>query len=206
MIPIRIEGGENRAWDIISGLDPPDVAKRSGARHDPSSGKYIITSFGMDFTVNPSKREIRRASGDSSVLLGRLKDFFRLSLLWYLVSSKDIPETGRLIRPVDVKGGQRFFTGTHTLPLDEIAGRYGRDREGFIKKGMELGGTESTFGDASLKLYPLPRIPVYLILRLEDEEFPAHADFLFDSTCDMQIYKSDIIWAVAMMSILIMGY
>jgi hypothetical protein len=58
-------------------------------------------------------------------------------------------------------------------------------------------------GDASIKLFPLPRIPVVLTLWLEDEEFPAGADLFFDSTCDLQL-PTDIIWSIAMMSILIM--
>jgi hypothetical protein len=204
MIPIRIEGGENKAWDILSGLDTEDVQKQASVKYDPSLKEYIISSFGIDFHVSPSKREIHVRSGGGEVLLDRLSDFFRLSLLWYLVGAKDIPATERLIKPIDVRGGQRFFTGSHTLPLDDISEMYGKDRNGFVKKGLSLGGTPTSYGDVSLKLFPLPRLPVYLILWLEDEEFPARADILFDSTCDMQIERSDIIWAVAMMSVLIM--
>jgi hypothetical protein len=204
MIPIRIESGENKAWDILSSLDAKDVQKKASVAFDSSLIEYIIRSFGIDFHVSPSDREIRARSGGGDILLKRLKDFFRLSLLWYLVGAKDIPETERLIKPVDVKGGQRFFTGTHTLPLDDISKLYGNKPDGFIKKGLLFDGTPTGYGDASLKLFPLPRLPVYLILWLEDDEFPARTDILFDSTCDMHVERSDIIWAVAMMSVLIM--
>jgi hypothetical protein len=55
----------------------------------------------------------------------------------------------------------------------------------------------------AMKLYPLPKIPVFLILWLKDEEYPPRADLLFDSTCEAQV-PLDIIWSIAMLSVLVM--
>jgi hypothetical protein len=55
---------------------------------------------------------------------------------------------------------------------------------------------------SSLKLLPMPRIPVAIILWLEDEEFPPRAVLLLDSTCELQL-PLDIIWSIAMMSVLV---
>jgi hypothetical protein len=49
----------------------------------------------------------------------------------------------------------------------------------------------------------MPRIPVTLILWLKDEEFHPRADLLLDSTCELQL-PLDIIWSIAMMSVLVM--
>ncbi len=49
----------------------------------------------------------------------------------------------------------------------------------------------------------MPKIPVTLILWLQDEEFPARADLLFDSSCELHV-PIDIIWSIAMMSTLVM--
>ena len=89
------------------------------------------------------------------------------------------------------------------LPLDKIAERYGNDRTGFIEKGKNLNGNIMNYGDASVELLPLPRIPVTLILWLSDDEFPARADLLFDSTCEQHL-PLDVIWSIAMMSVLAM--
>ena len=70
-------------------------------------------------------------------------------------------------------------------------------------KGKTLGGSIEQYGDASLRLYPLPRIPVVFSLWLEDEEFPARADLFFDSTCDLQL-PTDIIWSIAMLCVLVL--
>ena len=148
---------------------------------------------------------IASADGRGDLFLGKLKDFFRMAVLWYLSHAKDIPPTGRLLRPTDVKGGHRFTVGTHVLPLDLIAQRFARDREGFLRHGRAYGAEEVPgMGDACLRFHPLPRVPVTLQLWLGDEEFPPRVDLFFDSTCEFQLALSDVVWAVAMMTCVVM--
>jgi len=204
MVPIKTAGGEAKAWSIISTLEPSRIASEAGVLYDSGSGIYTLKSFGLDFSISPLEKKISCVSSAGDFFLDKLKDFFRLSVLWYLTNAKDIPLSGRLIRPIDVKGGHRFFTGTHLLPLDKIAEKYGKDRDGFIRKGREFGGEPFHYGDVSIKLLPFPRVPVYVILWLEDAEFPSRVDLLFDSTCEFHIPLSDIVWATSMMSVLSM--
>ncbi|MDA8084883.1 MAG: DUF3786 domain-containing protein [Nitrospiraceae bacterium] len=205
LIPIKIQHGEEKAWELVCGLSREDVTRRTKTVFDEEAEAYLLRSFGTDFHVNPCEMLIACPSGRGAIFLGKLKDFFRLSVLWYMANAKDIPPTGRLIRPVDVKGGHRFTTGTHVLPLDVIAEKFGRDREGFIRKGREYGAEVlEGYGDAYLRFYPLPRVPVTMILWLEDEEFPQRVDLFFDSTCEYQLALSDIVWAVAMICCVVM--
>jgi hypothetical protein len=148
---------------------------------------------------------IASADGRGALFLGKLKDFFRLAVLWYMSNAKEIPPTGRLLKPTDVKGGHRFTVGTHVLPLEAIAQRFGRDREGFLRLGRFWGAEELPgMADAALRFHPLPRVPVTLLLWQEDEEFPPRVDLFFDSTCEFQLALSDVIWAVAMMTCVVM--
>ena len=195
--------GEDKAWEILTTLKPADVCKAASVAYDAASTSYQVASFGMDFIVSVRDRKISSTVPGSEVLLGKLGYFFRLSVLWYLVSAKDITCTNRPVKLEHIRGGDIFTRGSHVLPLDSVAKKYGKDRKGFIDKGRNLGGEVMTYGDASLRLAPLPRIPVTLTLWLEDDEFPARLDLLFDSTCDMQL-STDIIWSIAMMSVLIM--
>jgi hypothetical protein len=193
--------GEEKAWESLLRLEPADVCKRAGVLYDRETATYILKSFGFDFSVSPSKREIKNLSEKGEIFMKRLAYFFNLSVLSYLVNAKDIPLSGRLIKPENVRGGEFFFQGSHQLPLDKIAEKYKNDREGFITKGRESNGRVLDYGDASFELLPIPRIPVTLILWLSDEEFPARTDILFDSTCKIQL-PLDILWSIAMMSIL----
>lgn len=195
--------GEEKAWDMLAMSRPEEVCAAATVSYDKASMKYRLISFGTDFVVSVTDKRISSAAPGSEALLAKLGYFFRYSVLWYLVSAKNIDCTGRLVRLEQIKGGDIFAKGTHMLPLDVVARKYSKDKDGFIRKGMNLGGERVKFGDASVRLYPLPRIPVTLTLWLEDEEFPARTDLLFDSTCEFHL-ATDILWSVAMISVLIM--
>jgi len=196
--------GEDKAWEILASLKPDLVCRAAGVVYDSGRNSYVIKSFGMDFFVSVKDRTIVSDAEGSAPLLQRLSYFFRLSILWYLVSVKDIDCTGRLVKLEQIRGGDAFTRGSHVLPLEAIASMYGNDKEKFIQRGIMLGANQSeNSGDVTIQLLPLPRIPVILSLWLEDEEFPARVDLLFDSTCDLQL-PTDITWSIAMMTALMM--
>ncbi|MDA8077666.1 MAG: DUF3786 domain-containing protein [Nitrospiraceae bacterium] len=194
--------GLEKAWDMLQDMGPDDVCRRAQASFDGATRRFTLRSFGMDIHVSPADRAITSDDGRAEVLLKRLSYFSGLSVLWYLVSAREIPLSGRVVQPSNLKGGDVFFRGTHVLPLEQLAERYGRDVDGFIARAKGWGGEERQYGDAAFMLYPLPRIPVALIMWREDEEFPARADLLFDSSCASHV-PLDILWSIAMMSILI---
>ncbi len=194
--------GIEKAWETIRSLEPREVTKR--ALVDCEGGGYVIRSLGMDFGVLPGEKAIEGRSPGAETLLKRLSYFLGHSLLWYLVSAKAVEPTGRLVKPLDLRGGEQFFRGTHVLPLEAVAGRYGQDRDGFVRRAGELQGRVlAGLGDAAVELRPLPRVPVTLILWLSDEEFPARADLLLDSTCELHL-PLDVIWCAAMLTVISM--
>jgi len=203
MDSIPTASGKEKAWEALACLEPENTAIKAGVHYDMESGLYTLKSFGMDFQVSSEKKDVCSASPQGSLLLDNPDYFFRLSVPWYLACAKHVPATGRLVRPVDIKDGGLFARGTHVLPMNRIAEKYAGDKEGFIRRGCELGGRPMQYGDASIELMPFPRMPVTMILWLEDEEFPARADLFFDSTCDLQ-FPADILWSTAMLSILLM--
>jgi hypothetical protein len=195
--------GEEKAWEILATLKPEDVCEAASVAYDAAFSRYTVKSFGMDFIVSLKDKTISSTARGGDVLLGRLGYFFRLSILWYLVSAKNIACTGRPVKLEHIRGGDIFTKGSHRLPLDATANKYRMDKNGFLEKGKTWGGEIEQYGDASLRLYPLPRIPVVVSLWLEDREFPARADLLFDSTCEIQL-PTDIIWSIAMMCVLVL--
>ena len=205
LIPIKIDNGEEKAWGLVCGLPRDEVCRSTGAGFDEKAGAYLLRCYGRDFHVSPCDMLISCPTDRGALFLGKLKDFFRLAVLWYMANAKEIPPTGRLVRPTDVKGGHRFTVGTHVLPLDRIAQRFARDRAGFLRLAHEYGAEEIPgMGDAAVRFSPLPRVPVTLLLWLEDEEFTPRVDLFFDSTCEFQLALSDVVWAVAMMTCVVM--
>lgn len=195
--------GEEKAWKLLASMNPDAVCKAAKASYDAATSSYTVKSLGVDIVVSVPQKSMTSTADGSAVLLQRLGYFSRLSILWYLVSVKDLACTGTPVKLENIPGGEIFIKGSHVLPLDKVEQKYGRDKAGFIEKGKRLGGEIIKGGDASIRLLPLPRIPVVLTLWLEDEEFPPRVDLFFDSTCSLQM-PVDILWSIAMMSILIM--
>lgn len=198
-----ISPGEEKAWEILKELNPNVVCKNALVTFDEKTSSYILKSFCTYFSICPSEKSIKSSTPQGEIFITRYGYFFIHSSLWYLIHAKDIPFTGRLTKPENIKGGELFFQGSHVLPLDKIASKYGDNKEAFIKRGAEMCAEVSIYGDASLQLLPMPRITIILILWLKDEEFPPRVDFLFDSSCELHL-PLDILWSIAMLSLLVM--
>ncbi len=193
--------GEDTAWDELDRLDPEDVCRRSPAAYDRESKTFRLTVFGQPVLFSKAERLVSAPTPAGEWLLAMLGPHLRLSALYYLKSAREQLPSGRLVKPDDLAGGDIYRQGTHVLPLDNVAGCYGRDPEAFLKRGIELGGEKLGYADVSLRLCPLPRVPMAMLLWLGDDEFAARASLLFDSSCGLQL-PGDVLWSTAMMSVL----
>jgi hypothetical protein len=198
-----MSNGEEDAWLRLLNLNPENVCHNAKADFNEVSGHYVLPVFNTQIFVSPTDRLIRGDTWIARLLLNGLAYYSRLPSLWYLIDAKDTSLSGELINPRQVGGGLIFDRGSHVLPLDKILERYSYDVNEFIRRGTTLGGEQLDHGDASIRLFPFPKVPVVLIVWNEDSEFPARADILFDSTCTQHL-STDMIWATAMMSILIL--
>jgi hypothetical protein len=192
--------GEKEAWNILSGLDTKDVGIKTGAVFNPDVSTYRLRCLGQEILVSLTDRDIVGSSALSRFLVKELGEYSRLTILRYLIQAKNLPLSGRLVKPSDLPGGDFFSKGTHVLPLNKITSRFEHDFDGFIETGKSLGGSQVEYGDVSLMLLPFARVPVVIILWAGDDEFPSKPSLLFDSSCTSHA-ATDILWSTAMMTI-----
>jgi len=173
-------------YNRLNELDPWDVSRRSLIRYDGQ--RFIIPFLGDLYALDPK--------GELTVLSGKeATPELEVSILEYLIGAKEIEPQGRWVSLKDLKGG-RGFAQSHPLPLDGLLQKYGKDPQGFLKKGIELGGEVKRVGDAGIILHPLPRIPMLLVLWKGDEEFPPRLNVLFDPTSQEHL-RLDALYGLA---------
>jgi hypothetical protein len=202
-MPGNILSGDQLAWALVAENEPGTICKQADVQYDFVGNKFVMRSFGQEVVVDVSNFTLSSPTPIGERLLHRMDYFFDLACLWYMGKAKNRPLSGKLVSPASLSGGEIFQKGTHVLPLDQIASRYGNDLEGFYEKGLELGGQPLEHGDAALLLHPFPRVPVTMILWAPDHEFAARADMFFDATCEQHL-PTDVIWSTAMTTVLIM--
>jgi len=195
--------GEAFGWQRLEALEPEEVVKRAGVAFDAGSSVYTVNVYGWPVQVSTRSKTIVGGNPQMDTVIGRYAYFSRISILSYLANAKNVPPTGHQIKPTADGALEKLFQGSHELPLDRISSRYDGQPESFIEKGQLYNGKRGALGDVSLKLEPFDRLPVELVLWFGDDEFPARGDLLFDSTCNLHV-PPDIIWSIAMMSILIL--
>ncbi len=195
--------GEEHAWNLLDRSDPWEVCERAAVFYRSEEDSYFVPMFGQLVTVDLARRELRGDSPQAQFLLTKTAYFSRLSILRYLLDAQNIKPTGRLLKPEELKSGQIYLKGSHLLPLDAIAGRFGNDPDGLLRQGARYGAEPRNYGDAAIELLPFARVPITVILWREDEEFPARSSLLFDETCELHL-PPDILWSVAMMSALVL--
>ncbi|MDA8156011.1 MAG: DUF3786 domain-containing protein [Actinomycetota bacterium] len=197
-----MDSGIKAAWQKIKGRPQGEIAAwASGAE-----GVLEIACMGAIFRLEPGKETITPSSATGGMLLARYGYFLEYLLLWWaaLFNGQRLQA-----RPADfistrrLNGGDMFFRGSHTLPLDALAQKFGNDKAGFLEKSKIFGGRPAELGDASVLLEPAAGFAVCLVLWLEDEEFPSRADILFDPSVERTL-PLDVIWCGAMLSILAM--
>ncbi|HSW64052.1 MAG TPA: DUF3786 domain-containing protein [Dissulfurispiraceae bacterium] len=193
--------GEDRACEVLSRRSQEDIVRCAGAHVEPFTEDYQFWSLGAYLRVNPRQKTFEAQDALGAELMKKISRFWRLTSLWYLASAQDLPLTGRLISPQEIKAGLAFFQGSHALPLQQLAGHYGNSPEGFLGAARRLGGTKQNYGDAAMQIPAYPRIPVTIILWCADEEFPARTALLFDASAPNHL-PVDALWSAAMMTLL----
>jgi hypothetical protein len=177
-------------WEELRSFDPQKVCTEASVSCS-NDGLYSIVFMGREYYVSFSEEKVKGPEQDMLVPYPT----FELVLLSYLTKAKNIPLHGRWVSEKEIPGGSTFFRGPHSLPEMPIMQRYGKDPDGFLEKGESLGGKKMEYGDVSLEFLMLPGIPLVCVLWVEDDEFPARVNYLFDASIGQQM-PLDVVYAM----------
>lgn len=173
-----IEKQLGEAREVLRGIDPAQVAERSGARVEATSGetRLELSFWGRTYTVAWPDVTARDSEGGGCPLPTES------ALLQYLLLADGTPVENAWVSLRNLPHGafyEQAFQGYSGVPL---AKAYRRNLPGFRGAAERLGGEPLDVGSAAYRYWAFPRVPIAVVFWSGGDEFPDSAQVLFDST------------------------
>lgn len=178
-------------YDELAKLDPADVCKRAVCMYDDLNNCYTLNVLGSDYVIYPKKQTIECADHPDPP-----KDFLSLFAIHYLLTCVETSPSCEWISEKDMVGGVTFFRGPHEIPTALISDNVNNSLEQFNALGQKFNGQQLDMGDAAFSFKVTERIPMALLYWQGDEDFPAEAKLLYDSSLPKH-FALDIVYALA---------
>lgn len=183
-----------RLWEQLEKLNRIKTAQRAKCQYLSNPERYIITMLSNEYIINLSDRNIfPLETGSREEPAGFLE---QLCILAYLINAQDIPLADKLVGIETLPGGQFFFRGLHSLPTEKLEQTFGNRPEALYQVSAQFNAKQCEFGDASILLNALPRVPLTIVIWRKCEEFDSRASILFDQTAASQLPLDALLAAV----------
>ncbi|MGB6680367.1 MAG: DUF3786 domain-containing protein [Candidatus Bathyarchaeia archaeon] len=112
-------------------------------------------------------------------------------LLSHYAKAKNIEEVGKLIKFRELPGGyayERAFKRRAEIPIAET---FGTKPKMLVEAAKVLSGVKADYGDYSVKIPALPKIPITYVL-WKSNEFPTACSALFDESASHYLPTEDL--------------
>jgi hypothetical protein len=178
-------------WEELVGRPLEEICSAAGAALHPPSG-IVMPFFNEWLLIDPAGRSLFR---ENKGLWERIEDpLLTLLTLVYLLGADNRALSNRAVSVKQLRCAN-FFKGPHELNISPLEKRFGEDLEGFRRAAEVLGGTPVPMADAAYVLKVFPKVPLYVLLWAQDEEFEARVSVLFDQSVEAHL-APDAIWGV----------
>lgn len=181
-------------WEKLVGLDPLEMAERGGCRCLQDDNKVVVPLLNRDYLVDLSGKSVILCSESENGKAAQYPE--QLCILAYLLNSKEIPLSGKIVTADKLEAGQFFFRGPHLLPTQKLEQVFGTKPDSLYAASNGLISQKKEFGDASVEVQVLPRLPVIFVIWGTDDQFNARASILFDETASLQMPLDALMVAV----------
>lgn len=174
-----------KLWEQLLKLDPHVTAKRAKCGYLEGSSQYCVKFLDSEYMVDIAEKRIFSDTGEAEPAGAGFMQ--QLCILAYLINSADVLLSGKLVTGDKLEAGQFFFRGPHAIPTEKLEDVFGTSPDMIYSALAGLDAKKASFGDVSVEIAVLPRLPMTFIIWGSDDEFPARASILFDKTATQQM-------------------
>ena len=172
-------------WEQLEKLDYAETTQRAKCEYLSDKEYYIVKLINTEYVVDLPDRKVYSCPEGSEQKPATFLE--ELCILSYLINAKEIPLADKLVKGETLPGGQFFFRGVHKLPTEKLEKAFGERPQVLLEVSEQFNAEKCEFGDASISLFILPRLPLTIVIWRGDEEFEARASILFDRTAGSQM-------------------
>jgi hypothetical protein len=159
-----------------------------GSRAGAPGGAIGLAFLGRPLVVTvPDGRVVFPGGG------GEVPQWLAILTLHYLNGASGAALTGELVPFRDLPGGRVYDANFEKRVRARLVRRYARRPALLVEAGRRLGGEVVGMGDAGVRLLAFPRVPLWVVLWVADEEFPAQANVLFDASIGSYLCTEDVV-------------
>ena len=159
--------------------------RTSGAELD-SKGGLKLKYFDRLVTVELPEVVIRYEGGKQVPL------WERILILHYINKSAGTEPTGNMISFKEIPAGEFYYEAFKKRSLKKLTAVFGRQPEKLIKAGSRFDGQKMGYGDYSIMISALPKVPIMFVIWEGDEELPPSGNILFDQTISEYLVTEDV--------------
>jgi hypothetical protein len=181
-------------WEQLIAADLNQVAKCGVCKYLPDENRFFISMLGHAYSISVSEKRIYKLCDNAHESDASFLE--QLCILAYLLNSKEIPLSGKLVTAEKLQSGQFFFRGPHLLPTRKLEESFGESPDLLYAATRLLNSKKQAYGDASVEILVLPRLPLVFVIWGSDQEFSARASILFDETATSQLPLDALMVAV----------
>lgn len=181
---------EAMAIKAMEHLDARRQAERLGATlvDDTGGGQAIeMAWFGRPVRVTFPAGAVSSVRGGDEIPIGE-----RIVILHYAGSTAPVQAGTQPIGFAEVPSGSFYLDAYVRRAHKPLAAAFGRNPKRLLEAGELIGATKAAFGDASVVVHALPKVPITAVVFGADEEFGAEAKILYEPSIVSYFVTEDV--------------
>ena len=116
----------------------------------------------------------------------------KILILHYLSNADNSDLSDRLITYRQIRSGSVYFPTFEKRSTIPFTNYFSNNPDSLLKAAQAVNGEKCDLGDISVKIMAFPKVPLYYVIHLGDDEFPASGSILFDATIENIFSAEDI--------------
>jgi hypothetical protein len=178
-------------WEELS---QKELTKLCEAAHaTPYDHRGLIVPFlNQDLLIDIQEKRVMQTGAGGWVKVQ--EPLLTLICLVYLLKVNRDDIINDLVTVQDLKESH-FFQGPHAIDVVPLIKRFGHNMPAFQKAAESIGGVRIEMADGAYRINTFPKVPVYYLLWLGDDEFAPRVSILFDRSIERHL-SADAIWGL----------